>query len=129
MALMITTSHKTARGLIYNRVYTPHLPAKIFSLRDLIEGHADTAVHIPSRLPAETPKSEAVNSDRVRYSDTPQHENLHSNSIPSIMSYTQYPFSDTLLEGSREKYGPKAPFRDRELVLEWVEGIFVHNGH
>lgn len=113
---------------MYDRVYTPHLPAKIPSLRDLIEGNADAAVHIPSQLPAETPKSEAVNSHQVRYSDTPQHENLHSNIIPSIMSYTQYPFQDTLSERILEQYGPGAPFRDRELVREWVEDIFVRNG-
>jgi hypothetical protein len=129
MAFMATISLKTARGLIYDRMYTPHLPAKIPSLRDLIEGNADTAVHIPSQMPAETPKSEAVNSHQVRYSDTPQHENLHSNIIPSIMSYTQYPFQDTLSERILEKYGPGAPFRDRELVREWVEGIFVRNGY
>ncbi|OCK84329.1 FAD/NAD(P)-binding domain-containing protein [Lepidopterella palustris CBS 459.81] len=110
-------------------VYTPHLPAKIPSLRDLVEGNIDAPVPIPSQLPAETPKSEAVNSHQIRYSDTPQHENLHSDIIPSIMSYTQYPFPDTLSERIREKYGPGAPFRDRELVREWIEDIFVRNGN
>jgi hypothetical protein len=119
---------KIERRLIFDRVYTPHLPAKVPSLRDLINGNVDAAVHIPSQLPAETPKSEAVNSHQIRFSDTPLHKNLHSNIIDSIMSYTRYHLPGTLSEDIREKYGPDAPFRDRELVRESVEGIFVRNG-
>jgi cation diffusion facilitator CzcD-associated flavoprotein CzcO len=105
------------------------LPAKIPSLRDIIEGTADEAVPIPFKLPVETPKSETVNSHQLRYSDTPQHENLHSNIDPSIMSYTQYPFPDTLSDHLVKRYGPGAPFRDRELIREWVESIFIRNGN
>jgi cation diffusion facilitator CzcD-associated flavoprotein CzcO len=70
-----------------------------------------------------------VNSHQIRYSDTPQHENLHSNIDPTIMSYTQYPFPTTVSEKLLEKYGPGGPFRDREVIREWVEDIFVKNGH
>jgi cation diffusion facilitator CzcD-associated flavoprotein CzcO len=45
------------------------------------------------------------------------------------MSYTKYPFPDTVSEKIKEKYGPAAPFRDRELIREWVEDIFVRNGN
>ncbi|KAI5917192.1 hypothetical protein F4810DRAFT_716694 [Camillea tinctor] len=110
-------------------VYTPHLPAKIPSLKDLINGNADVAVPIPENLPTETPKTEAVNSHQVRFSDTALHENLHSNIHPSIMSYTQEPFQDTLSEYTLTNYGPGAPFRHHEQIRDWVESIFTHGGH
>ncbi len=105
------------------------MPSKIVSLKDIIEGNADPAVAIPAELPAETPKSEAVNSHQVRYSDTPQHDNLHSNIVSEIMNYTRYPFPDTLSPNILEKYGPSSPFRDREVIRRWVEDIFVRNGY
>lgn len=111
------------------RVYTPHLPPKIPSLADLIAGSADLAVPIPEVLPAETTKSAQVNSHQLRFSDSALHDNLHSNIIPSIMSYTQEPFPDTLSPRTVEKYGPGAPFRHRETIREWVEGIFTRNGN
>jgi cation diffusion facilitator CzcD-associated flavoprotein CzcO len=86
-------------------------------------------VHIPTQLPAVTPKSEAVNSHQFRFSDTPLHEKLHSNIVDSIMSYTRYPFPETVSPKLREKYGPVSPYRDREIVREWVEDVFVRNGH
>lgn len=110
------------------RVHTPHLPPKIPSLRELIEGKADKAIPVPAELPAETPKSEAVNSHQLRYSDSAQHEHLHSNIIPEIMSYTQEPFPDQLSERTLRQYGPGAPFRHRETIRGWVENIFVKNG-
>ncbi|KAK3328722.1 hypothetical protein B0H66DRAFT_486991, partial [Apodospora peruviana] len=110
-------------------VYTPHLPPQIPSLRDLMDGKADAAVPVPRQYPTETPKSEQVNSHQLRFSDTAQHEHLHSNIIPSIMSYTQEPFPDTLSARSLEKYGTDAPFRHREVIRQWIEGIFVHNGY
>ncbi|KAH8646101.1 hypothetical protein BX600DRAFT_477151 [Xylariales sp. PMI_506] len=110
-------------------VYTPHLPAAIPSLRQLINGEADAAVPIPPQFPAKTPKSEAVNGHQQRFSDTALHEHLHSNIIPSIMSYTQEPFPDTLSKRTLEDYGHGAPFRHRETIREWVEGIFVRGGH
>lgn len=95
----------------------------------MINGNVDASIPIPSQLPTETFKSEAVNSHQIRFSDTPQHENLHSNIIPSIMSYPKYPFPATVSDGLVKKYGPGSPFRDREVVREWVEDIFVRNGH
>ncbi|KAK0624517.1 thiol-specific monooxygenase, partial [Bombardia bombarda] len=111
------------------RVYTPHLPAAIPSLRDLVEGRADPAISIPSTFPVETAKSEAINSHQLRFSDTAQHEHLHSNINPDIMAYTREPFPTSLSARILERYGPSAPFRHREVVREWVENIFVHNGH
>jgi hypothetical protein len=110
-------------------VYTPHLPAKIPSLRDLVEGKVDEAVPIPAQFPTETEKSEEVNSHQIRFSDTAQHENLHSNIHPSIMGFTQYPFPETTHEGLRTKFGAGSTFRERELVRKWVEDIFVQNGN
>lgn len=110
-------------------VYTPHLPAKIPSLRDLVEGNADIAIPIPPELPAETLKSEAVNSHQLRYSDSAQHEHLHSNITPSIMSFTQEPFPDKLSDRTLKAYGTGAPFRHRETTRGWIEDIFVKNGN
>ncbi|KAK7697083.1 hypothetical protein SLS64_013934 [Diaporthe eres] len=110
-------------------VHTPHLPPKIPSLRELLEGKADKSVLVPAELPAETPKSEAVNSHQLRYSDSAQHEHLHSNIIPEIMSFTQEPFPDQLSERTLRQYGPGAPFRHRETIRGWVESIFVKNGN
>lgn len=112
-----------------NRVYTPHLPPKLPSLRAIIEGNADNPASIPSVFPTETPYSEAVNSHQHRFSDSPQHENLHSNIDPTIMSYSKYPFPTTTTPSLLKKYGPDAPFRDREVIREWVENIFTRNGY
>ncbi|KAK7745086.1 hypothetical protein SLS53_003321 [Cytospora paraplurivora] len=92
-------------------------------------GKADVAVQIPAQLPAETPKSEAINSHQLRYSDSAQHEHLHSNIDPSIMSFTQEPFPAELSERTLRKYGPGSPFRHRDKIRGWVEDIFVKNGN
>ncbi|WYZ40950.1 hypothetical protein EsH8_IV_001291 [Colletotrichum jinshuiense] len=110
-------------------IYTPHLPASIPSLRALLDGTADTPVPIPAQLPIQTPKSEAINSHQIRFSDTAQHEHLHTNITPEIMSFTTEPFPEGLTDRIREKYGDDAPFRGREQIREWVEDIFVRNGH
>ncbi|KAF4924089.1 Thiol-specific monooxygenase [Colletotrichum viniferum] len=110
-------------------IYTPHLPAAIPSLRKLLDGNADVPVPIPTRLPAQTEKSEAVNSHQIRFSDTAQHEHLHTNITPEIMSFTTEPFPETLTDRIREKYGDDAPFRGRGQIRDWVEDIFVRNGH
>jgi hypothetical protein len=120
---------KVTKVLKDDRVYTPHLPAKIPSLRDLVEGSVDSSLPIPSQLPTETAKSEAVNSHQLRYSDTPQHENLHTNIDPVIMSYTQHPIPNTISEDLREKYGSETIFRDRDVIRKWVENIFVRDGN
>lgn len=109
------------------RVYTPHLPANIPSLKDILDKSADRAVEIPYQFPVETPKSEAINSHQMRYSDTPQHENLHSNIIPEVMSYTRYPFPDMTTERLRQTYGEFGPYRHREVIRDWVERIFKNN--
>ncbi|KAK1752805.1 putative monooxygenase [Echria macrotheca] len=110
-------------------VYTPHLPAAIPSVAALLAGTADSAVPIPPTLPAQTPKSEAVNNHQLRFSDSAQHEHLHSNIIPAIMSYTAEPFPNVLSPQTLAKYGPDAPFRHREVVRRWIEDIFLRGGH
>ncbi|TDZ24363.1 Thiol-specific monooxygenase [Colletotrichum orbiculare MAFF 240422] len=110
-------------------IYTPQLPTAIPSLRKLLDGEADAPVPIPAQLPAQTNKSEAVNSHQIRFSDTAQHEHLHTNITPEIMSFTTEPFPDTLTDRIREKYGDDSPFRGRGHIREWVENIFVRNGH
>ncbi|GJC86157.1 thiol-specific monooxygenase [Colletotrichum liriopes] len=94
------------------------------SLQALLDGNADAPVSIPAKLPAHTPKSEAINSHQIRFSDTAQHEHLHTNITPEIMSFTTEPFPETLTDRIREKYGDDAP-----SIREWVEHIFVRNGH
>jgi hypothetical protein len=111
------------------RVYTPHLPANIPSLRKLVEGKADPPVPIPSSFPQQTPKSETVNSHQIRFSDTAQHEKLHSNIHPDIMKFSQYPFPRSQDAGLKKKYGPDSTYLEGGLIREWVEDIFVQNGH
>ncbi|KAI1100741.1 FAD/NAD(P)-binding domain-containing protein [Jackrogersella minutella] len=110
-------------------VYTPHLPTAIPSLGDLVSGKADVAITPPPQLPTVTPVSEDVNGHHRRFSDTALHENLHSNIIPAIMSYTQEPFPDKLSPRTLADYGPGAPFRHHTVIREWVEGIFSRSGH
>lgn len=43
------------------------------------------------------------------------------------MAYTRYPFPASTNEGLTQKYGAGSPFRERELIREWVEDIFVRN--
>ncbi|KAH7234907.1 uncharacterized protein BKA55DRAFT_708864 [Fusarium redolens] len=110
-------------------IHTPHLPPGIPSLERLVSGEADDDVLIPENLPAVTPISEAVNSHQHRFSDTPIHENLHSNIAPDIMSYTQEPFPKKLSKKTLDEYGPDSPFRHHSVVREWIEGIFARGGH
>ncbi|KAK4176342.1 putative monooxygenase [Triangularia setosa] len=110
-------------------VYTPHLPAAIPSLPLLLSGKADVAVPVPEQFPIETPKSEAVNSHQLRFSDSAQHEHLHSNIHPDIMGFTNEPLPPTLSERSVQKYGSDAPFRHREVIRTWIEDIFTRGGH
>ncbi|KAK0719143.1 hypothetical protein B0H67DRAFT_572557 [Lasiosphaeris hirsuta] len=111
------------------RVYTPHLPAKIPSLRALLAGTADVAVALPAHFPASTDKSEAVNSHQARFSDSAQHEHLHSNITPEIMAFSDDPFPGTLSARAVDKYGPDAPYRHREVIREWVERVFLRGDH
>ncbi|KAK0668181.1 putative monooxygenase [Cercophora samala] len=110
-------------------VYTPHLPPAIPSLPLLLSGKADLAAPVPEQFPTETPKSEAVNSHQLRFSDSAQHEHLHSNIHPDIMCYTEEPLPPTLSERSVQKYGSHTPFRHREVIRTWIEDIFTRGGH
>lgn len=111
------------------RVFTPELPPRIPSLKALLKRAADVPIQTPSTFPAETPKSEDVNSHQRRFTDTAVWGHLHSNIPPSVMSYTQEPFPEIISEQSLARFGPKAPFRHREVIRDWVESLFVRAGH
>lgn len=125
---MFTVSPKPLK-LTVDRVYTPHLQPGIPSFLDLLTGNADLAVNTPALFPVEMAKSETINNHQVRFSDSAQHEHLHSNITPDIMSYTQEPFPSALSERTLKQYGPGAPFRHREVIREWIESIFVREGY
>ncbi|KAK1654090.1 hypothetical protein BDP81DRAFT_457102 [Colletotrichum phormii] len=110
-------------------VFTPELPPRIPSLRALVEQRANAPIEIPKSFPTETPRSEKNNSHQLRYSDTSIHETLHSNITPEVMAFTQEPIPQILSDRNLAQYGPGAPFRHRELIREWVEGIFTRGGH
>ncbi|KAI1841006.1 hypothetical protein JX266_012787 [Neoarthrinium moseri] len=110
-------------------IHTPHLPAAIPSLRDVLAGNTDAAIPIPAQLPAVTAVSEQVNGHQHRFSDTAIHQNLHSNITPEIMSFSKEPFPDTLSEHTLSEYGRGAPFRHHTTIRDWVEGIFGRNGY
>ncbi|KAK7420961.1 hypothetical protein QQX98_002526 [Neonectria punicea] len=45
------------------------------------------------------------------------------------MSFTQEPIPKVVSECTLAKYGPNAPFRHREVIREWVEGILKRDGN
>ena len=45
------------------------------------------------------------------------------------MEFTQEPFPNILSERTRKKYGEGAQFRHREVIREWIEGIFLKGGY
>ncbi|KAL1858297.1 hypothetical protein VTK73DRAFT_7852 [Phialemonium thermophilum] len=110
-------------------VYSPELPPKIPSVRALLDGTADRPVDRPKAFPSETAQTEAVNSHQIRYSDTGIHEHLHSNLPPHTMAFTQEPIPEIVSNRARVQYGHKAPFRHREVICKWVDGIFTQGGH
>ncbi|KAH7114439.1 putative dimethylaniline monooxygenase [Dendryphion nanum] len=110
---------------VLSRDETPQIP----SLRKLFEGQADLPVTIPSTLPSETSTDEKINSQRLRYSDTGAHENLHSNLPPGIMCFSNEPIPQVLSDRTLMEYGPKSPFRHRSVMRNWVEAIFTQGGH
>ncbi len=69
--------------------YTPHLPPKLPSLRDLLNNVADEASPIPDLLPAVTPVTETVNSHQIRFSDTAIRKSLFDSSS-SLVSTIMY---------------------------------------
>ncbi|KAL4783710.1 putative dimethylaniline monooxygenase [Aspergillus varians] len=110
-------------------VYTPRDKARIPSLRDLLEQRADLGVPVPTSFPCETEQTEKTSSHLLRFSDTGAHEHLHSNLPPSVMCYSQEPIPKVLSERTLLQYGPDSPFRHRDTVREWVEGIFTRGNH
>ncbi|KAK4442954.1 hypothetical protein QBC34DRAFT_312070 [Podospora aff. communis PSN243] len=110
-------------------VYTPHLPPSIPSLPALLTNTADPPIPIPPSFPTSTPKSPTINSHQLRFSDSAQHQHLQSNITPEIMAFTTEPFPPTLSERTLRKYGPGAQFRHREVIREWIEGIFLKGGY
>ncbi|ETS74129.1 hypothetical protein PFICI_13995 [Pestalotiopsis fici W106-1] len=45
------------------------------------------------------------------------------------MSFTQEPIPTTVSERARAQWGLDAPFRHREVMRQWVEGIFTRGDH
>lgn len=84
-----------------------------------------TPAQIPSTLPCETPRDETANSHQARYWDSGAHEHLHSNLPPGVMCFSQEPIPEIVSERSLAQYGPDSPFRNRELIREWIEGVFI----
>ncbi len=109
-------------------MYSPDLIPGIPSLRALLEQRADLPIQTPASFPSETKTSDS-NSHQFRYSDTGIHEYLHSNLPPSTMSFTQEPIPNILSKRTLAQYGPNAPFRQRDVVRDWVEDIFTRGGH
>lgn len=82
-------------------------------------------LEIPSTFPSETPRDETANSHQARYWDSGAHEHLHSNLPPGVMCFSQEPIQEIVSERSLAQYGPESPFRHRELIREWIEGVFT----
>lgn len=104
-------------------------PPGIPCLQKLLDGNADLPLDVPSQVPCETPWSEQVNSQHLRYSGTGAHEHLHSNLPPEIMCFSNEPIPRVLSKRTQEKFGPDAPFRHREIMRQWVDGVFQRGGH
>lgn len=84
-----------------------------------------TASQIPSAFPCETPRNETANSHQARFWDSGAHEHLHSNLPPGVMCFSQEPIQEIVSERSLAQYGPDSPFRHRELIREWIKGVFT----
>lgn len=80
---------------------------------------------IPSAFPCETPRDETANSHQARYWDSGAHEHLHSNLPPGVMCFSQEPIPEIVSQRSSAQYGPDSPFRHRELIRKWIEGVFI----
>lgn len=111
------------------RVLSSNEDGGIPSLRDLLHQNVNQAVSVPSRFPCETALSNEVNSQKLRFSDTGAHANLHSNLPTEIMCFTQEPIPKVLSGHSLAQYGPGSPFRPREVMQTWVDSIFVRGEH
>lgn len=114
---------------LLHRIYTPGLVPKIHSLNDVLQQNADKPVGIPEEFPTKTKKTPRVNSHQIRFSDTPMHDHLETNIPANVMSYTREPFPDTLSNRSITLWGKNSPFRHREVIRGWIEGIFKRHGY
>lgn len=114
--------------LTLSRIYDPELEPQVPSFADIIKRSADNGIAVPTTFPARTAK-DPLNSLENRYSYTPQNEHLESNIDARVMSFTQEPFPSQLSALSVRQYGPNSPFRHREVVREWIQGLFNRNGY
>lgn len=114
---------------VASRVYTPYLRPKISSLQDVLEQSADKPVPIPSKFPARTKKTRDVNDHQIRYGDTPMHDHLESNIPAEIMAYVNEPFPKDISPRSQTIWGQESPFRNREVIRRWIEGMFLKHGY
>ena len=81
-------------------------------------------VPVPLQMPCETPQDEHFRSLSLRYSDTGAHSHLHSNLPPEIMCFSNESIPEVLSERTLAKCGQNAPFRHREIMQTWVQGVF-----
>lgn len=115
----------TRPGIDSHRLYDPNLKPGIPSLRNLVEQKAVAPPQTPSTFPCETLRDETANSHQTRYWDSGAQEHLHSNLPPGVMCFSQEPIPEIISERSLAKYGPNSPFRHRELIREWIEGLLI----
>ncbi|KAL1903273.1 hypothetical protein Sste5346_000558 [Sporothrix stenoceras] len=117
---------------VYDPTSLPSRPT-IPSVPALLDGTADRPVELPAALsygfPIETVHSTATNDASQRYAHTGVHDGLHSNLPPQTMSFTQEPIPAVISEYTSTQYGSNAPFRHREVIRQWVEGIFDAGNH
>ncbi|EXJ89610.1 hypothetical protein A1O3_02677 [Capronia epimyces CBS 606.96] len=102
---------------------------KLASLRPLLEQTADQPVPIPSQLPTITPQEPRINSAEHRYTYTPVYPGMISNIDERIMAYTKEPFPLPRDPVTNQPIDQRAPFRNSEIVREWVESLFDRKGY
>jgi cation diffusion facilitator CzcD-associated flavoprotein CzcO len=99
------------------------------SVRALVDQKADLPVSIPSKLPTLTAQRPEINGKEHRYSYTPVYPGMHSNIDERIMAYTKEPFPVPRDPITNEVIDGKAPFRDSEVIREWVESLVDRKGY
>ncbi|KAI1621762.1 hypothetical protein EDD37DRAFT_652122 [Exophiala viscosa] len=102
---------------------------KLSSVRALVDQKADQPVSIPSKLPALTSQKPALNGKEHRYSYTPVYPGMLSNIDERIMAYTKEPFPIPRDPITNEPIPGKAPFRNSEVIREWIESLFDRKGY
>ena len=108
------------------RVSDAHEQPRLPSLRDLVEQKADRPIPVPPVLPAFTRQTREVNGKEYRYTYTPVYPGMISNIDERIMSYTQEPFP---VVNSGGVVDPHLPFRNSEVIREWVESLLDRKGY